>query len=74
MDKHQIVEIVTILSKVYPRHFELDKDTLESFMFALEGQSYEVVKENLRQYILENKHPPTIAELVKQDGPVYRRA
>lgn len=66
MDKAQALDILQRISVAYPMFDlkgELGQKRIEVWLNALKNMSYEGVLNNLNQHMIENKFPPTIAEI-----------
>lgn len=62
MTKRQIAEILKFLNDVYPS-VELTQSRIDTWAKLLKDQNPAVVMKNAERYAMENKFPPSIAQL-----------
>lgn len=62
MNRDQVKEVFKLIVNVYPQ-FEVTGEKLDIWTKMMKGQNPAVVMRNAERYVLENKFPPTIADL-----------
>ncbi|MGG3452529.1 replicative helicase loader/inhibitor [Paenibacillus rhizolycopersici] len=66
MDREAAKKVFKKLAACYP-NWKIDRDIAETWIDELEAADGEHVEANARDYIRENKFPPSIAEIIKQN-------
>lgn len=64
MKKIDVIDVLEHLSRIYIGRFEADAKTLDAWFLHLEDQSKDAVFMKLKTYVLNNKYPPTVFDLV----------
>jgi hypothetical protein len=62
VNRGEVKEVFKILLNVYPQ-FEVTKEKLDIWSNFLKDQNPAIIMRNTERFILENKFPPTIADL-----------
>ncbi|WP_051359540.1 replicative helicase loader/inhibitor [Paucisalibacillus globulus] len=62
MDRKQVIELFKLLKSVYPS-FEVSTPKVDSWTRLMRKMDFVRVMEKAEQHSLENKFPPTIAEI-----------
>jgi len=80
MTRDEVVKLFKFLSDIYPLFMPSTKEALsnkvDSWHFALKEQCYKDVMHSAKRYILDNKYPPSVADLVvkqKRDNDLLDR-
>lgn len=70
MDRDNVKQVFKIIKSVYPQ-FEVSTDKLNVWANLMRDQEAETVISNTKSYVLNNKFPPTIAD-IKQNKVASR--
>lgn len=62
MNREQVKEVFKLIVNVYPK-FEVTSEKVDTWARLLKDQNPAVVMRNAEKYILDQKFPPTIADL-----------
>lgn len=65
MTREEVKELFKFLTFIYP-NFEVSSEKLDVWTSLLENQNTEKVMRRAKRYVLDNKFPPTIADLAEQ--------
>ncbi|OHR73978.1 hypothetical protein HMPREF3291_05175 [Bacillus sp. HMSC76G11] len=70
MNKEQVFEVLSLISAAYPK-FDFDQNKLNTWHRLLKDQNPEVIIRNTERYVLENRFPPSIADLREKKHEAY---
>lgn len=70
MNREQVKEIFKILAYAYPK-FEVSSEKIDFWLKYLKDQNPATVMRNTERYVLENKFPPSIADLRERQLESY---
>jgi hypothetical protein len=70
MKRDEVKEVFKILKNIYPQ-FEVTSEKLDVWSGFLKDQNPAVIMRNTERYALENKFPPTIADLRERKLEAY---
>lgn len=62
MNRMQVVELFKFLKCIYPS-FEVNAEKIDAWAAAMADMDYERVMVRVKEYVKENKFPPTVAEI-----------
>lgn len=62
MNKNQMYDVLTFIKSVYP-NFVVDQDKIDAWTRVMKDNNPVAVMKNAERYALENKYPPTIADI-----------
>jgi hypothetical protein len=62
VNKSHVKEVFKVIASVYP-NFEVTQDKLDLWTKLLKGNNPAQVMMNVERYILDNKFPPTVADI-----------
>jgi hypothetical protein len=62
LTRDEVKEVFKVLTNVYPQ-FEVTKEKLDVWSSFLRDQNPAIIMRNTERFVLENKFPPTIADL-----------
>lgn len=65
MTRDEVKELFKFLTFIYP-NFEVSSEKLDVWTSLLQNQNTEKVMQRAKRYVLENKFPPTIADLAER--------
>lgn len=65
MNKNVFVETIFTIAKAYNRDDLTKKETVDVWYKFLKGFDDDVFKHSVNSYIMENRNPPTISDLIK---------
>lgn len=71
VNRDQVKEVFKILKNVYPQ-FEVSKEKVDTWTGLLKDQNPAIVMRNTERFVLENKFPPTIADLREKNHAAYQ--
>jgi hypothetical protein len=69
--RDEVKEVFKVISSVYSQ-FEVTKEKVDVWYRLLKEQNPAVVMRNTERYVLENKFPPTIADLREKVHESYQ--
>ena len=62
MNRMQVVELFKFLKSIYPS-FDVNTEKIDAWVAAMTDMDYERVMARVKEYVKENKFPPTVAEI-----------
>lgn len=62
MKREEVKEVFKLIKSVYPQ-FEVDTGKIDTWTRLMKDQNPAVVMRNAERYVLEQKFPPTIADI-----------
>ena len=62
MNRMQVVELFKFLKSIYPS-FDVNTEKIDAWAIAMTDMDYERVMARVKEYVKENKFPPTVAEI-----------
>lgn len=71
MNREQVKEVFKLLKNVYPQ-FEVSSEKVDTWTKMLQEQNPAIIMRNAERHVLENKFPPTIADLRERDHAAYK--
>lgn len=66
MTKRQVGELLKFIKDIYP-NFEITQSKIDTWARLMRNQKFESVMERAERYVLENKFPPSIADLSERN-------
>lgn len=66
MDRENIKELFKLIVQIYP-NFEVSTVKIDAWTRLMKSQNHERVMKRAERYVLENKFPPTIADLSERN-------
>lgn len=70
MNREEVKEVFKVLKAVYPQ-FEVTSEKLDIWTRFLKDQNIAVIMRNAERFVLENKFPPSIADLRERKMEAY---
>lgn len=71
MNREQVKEVFRLLKNVYPQ-FEVTTEKLDTWTSLLKDQNPAVIMRNAERHVMDNKFPPTIADLREKNHAAYQ--
>lgn len=71
MNREQVKEVFKLLKNVYPQ-FEVTTEKLDTWTSLLKDQNPAVIMRNAERHVMDNKFPPTIADLREKNHAAYQ--
>jgi hypothetical protein len=65
LERNQALYILKAISQFY-HHFTVDKEKIDMWAGMLMNYEYQLVMNNLKEFVPNSKFPPTIADLVER--------
>lgn len=70
MTREEVKEIFKIIKNIYPQ-FEVTSEKLDVWSRFLKDQNPAIIMRNTERFVLDNKFPPTIADLRERKLEAY---
>lgn len=70
MTKRQVAELLKFLNEVYP-NFEITQSKIDTWAHLMKRQNPAKVMRRAEKYALENKFPPSVADLSERTTEAY---
>jgi Loader and inhibitor of phage G40P len=71
MNREQVKEVFRLLKNVYPQ-FEVTTEKLDTWTGLLKDQNPAVIMRNAERYVMDNRFPPSIADLRERNNAAYQ--
>lgn len=71
MTKRQVAELLAFIKEVYP-HFDVTQSKIDTWSRLLKRQNPAKVMMRAEKYVLDNKFPPSIADLAENNMEARR--
>lgn len=71
MNREQVKEVFRLLKNVYPQ-FEVTTEKLDTWTALLKDQNPAVIMRNAERYVMDNRFPPSIADLRERNHAAYQ--
>lgn len=62
MDRDEVKELFKLITSVYPR-FEVSAQKVDTWTYLMKKMDFKRVMAKAEQHVMENKFPPTVAEI-----------
>ena len=73
MNREQVYCVLKLLNDAYP-NFQVNQSKIDNWTRLLKGQNPAIIMRNAERYVIENKFPPSLADLREAKWPFMSTA
>lgn len=70
MNREKVYEVLKLISDAYP-NFDFDQSKIDTWARLLKNQNPAVIMNNAERYVLENKFPPAMSDLIVKPNEAH---